>query len=142
MIFLQQLSRSIIVICVAFTCSTLCYLSFSSIQVFPELTNQMILTIFLLVVILMTFMHVMTFLKIDNIFIVYLSELGIMYIVILGAAYLFNLFPLTVNHIVLTFIASLLSYIAVVIIMFINETLQARYINKKIQERNRTSNLS
>lgn len=128
--------QSIVIICIAFTCSSLLYILFSSLKVFPEMTNGMLLSLFLLSSAMMALIHCTHLLPIDNIWIVYLLELMAVYSVLLASSYFLQLFPFSLAYILPTFIIGLLTYVLVVIITFLHETSHAKEINAVIERRN------
>lgn len=128
--------QSVVIICIAFACSSLLYVLFGTLHVFPPITNSMVLNLFLLSTVMMGLIHCTHLLPIDNIWIVYLLELMAVYSVLLVSGYFLQLFPFSLSYIIPTFIIGFLTYILVVVITFLYETSHANEINAVIERRN------
>ena len=120
---------------ISFTFSTTFYLLFSLLGIFSPINEQMVINMLYLSIAIMSSIYLMNLLPIENPFILWLLEPFSVLLVLLLAGSIFNMFPLTLYNTFFVMAIGILTYIMVIIVIFMGEQANARRINTVIQKR-------
>lgn len=132
---MKNLMQYIITICMSFTFSTIFYLLFSLISIFPPFDERMIISMLFISIGITVFMLVTHLLPIQSLLLIRLLEILVIVFVLLAAGKVFNIYPL--NHYYISFVLAtgLLTYVVVVLVNYISDLMSASKINMTIQNR-------
>jgi hypothetical protein len=120
---------------ISFTFSTIFYLFFSFRSVFPPLTEKMVVNMLVISVTIIVLIYMVHLLPINNPFLLRLLELSSVLLVLVFAGRFFTMYPFTPYYTFFVIVIGILTYIVVIIVIFIGEQASARRINNVIQKR-------
>ena len=127
--------RYIAASCISFTFSTIFYLFFSFQSIFPPLTEKMVVNMLVISIAIIVLIYMVHLLPIDNQFLLRMFELASVIFVLIFVGGFFTMYPFTPYYIFFVVVIGILTYIVVIIVIFIGEQASARRINKVIQKR-------
>ena len=127
--------RYIAASCVSFTFSTIFYLFFSFRSIFPPLTEQMVINMLIVSLAIIFLIYLVHLLPFDNSIFIRLLELSSVLFVLVCAGGIFTIYPFTPYDTFFVVVLGILTYIVVIIVIFIGEQTSARKINKVIRKR-------
>lgn len=132
---MKEFMRYIAASCVSFTFSTIFYLFFSFWSIFPPLTEQMVVNMLLLSMAIIFLIYLVHLLPIENSFLLRLLELSSVLFVLVLAGGVLTMYPFIPLNTFFVLVIGILTYIVVIIVIFIGEQTSARQINKVIKKR-------
>ena len=132
---MKDFMRYIATGCISFTFSCIFYLLCSLFSIFPSFTEQMVVNMLFISIAIMLLIYLTHLLPIENSFIARLLELFSVLLVLFFAGSIIKLFPFTPFYIFSILTVGVLTYIAVIIVIFIGDQASARRINTVIQNR-------
>ena len=132
---MKEIMRYIAASCVSFTFSTIFYLFFSFRSIFPPLTEQLVVNMLLLSMAIIFLIYLVHLLPFENPVFLRLLELSSVLFVLVSAGGFFTMYPFTPNNTFFVVVIGILTYIVVIIVIFIGEQTSARKINKVIKKR-------
>lgn len=121
--------------CMAFTFSCIFYLLFSYLSIFPPFDEQMVMNMLFISIGIMSFIFLLHLIPIHNPFVLRLTELVIVIGVLLIAGAFFKMFSFDSFHIYSVLVTGILTYVIVIIVLYISERATANKINTKIRAR-------
>ncbi len=120
---------------ISFTFSTIFYLFFSYQNVFPPLTEKLIVDMLVISIAIILMMYMVHLLPFDNPLLFRLLELFSVLLVLILAGSFFSIYPFTSYYTFFVVIIGIFTYIVVITVIFLGEQASARRINKVIQKR-------
>lgn len=132
---MKEFMQSIATICISFTFSSIFYLFFSRMSIFPPFDEQMVFNMLFIsvgITILITLTHL---LPIYNLLILRMLEISVVIIVLLLAGKLYGMFPFNQYYTFSVLAIGLLTYVVVITVIFIGDIVSANKINAAIQKR-------
>lgn len=121
--------------CISFTFSCIFYLLFSFLGIFPPFTEQMMINMIIISIVIILLIYLSHLLPIENPFFARLLELILVLLVLVFAGSLFNLFPFTLYYMLPILTIGVLTNLVVIIVIFIGDQASANRINTVIQKR-------
>ena len=121
--------------CIAFTFSCIFYLLFSYLELFPPFDEQMVMNMLFISIGIMSFIFLLHLLPIQHPLILRMAELAIVIVVLLVAGAFFNMFPLNNVYFFSVIVIGVLTYVIVILVLFIGEQATAKKINLEIRTR-------
>lgn len=134
---MNKLAEFMITGCIAFTFSCLFYLLFSFLHIFPPLNEMMLIYLLINSLGITCFIILLNLFQIQNFILLRLLEMMIVIIVLFLAGVFLNMFPLNWYYGGFVMITGILTYIAVILITFVNNRVSARQINASIRAKMR-----
>ena len=122
---MKEIMRYVATGCVSFTFSCIFYLFFSLLTIFPPLDEQTVVYMLFISIGIMSLIYLTHLLPIQNPFISRLLEVFIVLIVLLVASIFFNMVPFQSTYILAVLAIGLLTYIIVIIVLFIGDQADA-----------------
>ena len=132
---MKEFMRYIAASCVSFTFSIIFYLFFSFWSIFPPLTEQMVINMLIISLAIIFLIYLVHLLPIENSIFVRLLELSSVLFVLVFAGGIFTMYPFTPYDTFFVVVLGILTYIVVIIVIFIGEQTSARKINQVIKKR-------
>jgi len=123
--------------CISFTFSSLFYLLFSWLKIFPPMSETMIVHMLLISISIICLIFITHQLPIQNPLILRLIELLDVIIVLLVAGAVFKVFPFTWYDTPFIIITGILTYIVVIVVTFMGNQMSATQINASIAGKKR-----
>ena len=123
--------------CIAFTFSTVFYLFFSFLAIYPPIDEQMVVNMLFISISIMSLIFIANLLPIHNPLALRIIELIIVISVLLFSGVVFGMFPLTSYYILFLLGIGTLTYAVVMILLFMGEQATAKKINSEIRTRKR-----
>lgn len=133
---MQAMMRNIVTGSVSFTFSSLLYLFFSELGIFPPFSNPMVFNMLCLTVAILILISLANLLPIEHPVTIYALELVSVTIVLLSASFFFNLYPFKFQYLLPILLIGVMTYIIVIIVFFIGNQTSAKRINSLIKSRN------
>ena len=132
---MKEFMRYIATGCISFTFSCIFYLLFSLLTIFPPFDEQLVVYFLFISIGIMSLIYLTHFLPTQNPFVLRLLEVFVVLIVLLVASIFFNMVPLQSKYILSVLAIGLLTYIIVIIVLFIGDLADAQKINSAIRTR-------
>lgn len=132
---MKNFMRYIATGCISFTFSCIFYLLFSFLGIFPTFTEQMVINIMAISIVIMLLIYLTHLLPINNGFIARLLELFSVLLVLILAGSVFDIFPFTPFYIFSILMIGILTNLVVITVIFIGDQASANRINTVIQKR-------
>ena len=132
---MKEFMRYIAASCVSFTFSIIFYLFFSFWSVFPSITEQVVVNMLILSIAIILLIYLVHLLPIENSIFLRLMELSSVVFVLIFVGGFFSMYPVTPYNTIFVVVIGILTYIVVIIVIFIGEQTSARNINKVIKKR-------
>ena len=132
---MKNFMRYIATGCIAFTFSCIFYLLFSYLELFPPFDEQMVMNMLFISIGIMSFIFLLHLLPIQHPLILRMAELAIVIAVLLVAGAFFNMFPLNNVYFFSVIVIGVLTYVIVILVLFIGEQATAKKINLEIRTR-------
>lgn len=132
---MKYLMQSITIVCISFTFSSIFYVLFSYLSIFPPYEEQMVFNMLFIsigITVLITLTHL---LPIQHLFILRMIEIFIVLIILLAAGKFFEMFPFNPYFIFSVLTSGVLTYIVVITVIFIGDSRSANNINRAIRKR-------
>lgn len=126
---MDPLKHYISAACISFTFSTLFYLLFSWLNIFPPMEEAVIARMLVISISIIILIFITHRLPIQNTLILRLIELLDVVIVLLIAGGFFNLFPFTLSTTSFVIATGVLTYLVVIIVTFMGNQSSAMQIN-------------
>ena len=123
--------------CISFTFSSLFYLLFSWLKIFPPMSETMIVNMLLISISIICLIFITHQLPIQNPLILRLIELLDVIIVLLVAGAVFKIFPFTWYDTPFIITTGILTYIVVIVVTFMGNQMSATQINAAIAGKKR-----
>jgi hypothetical protein len=123
--------------CISFTFSSLFYLLFSWLKIFPPMSETMIVHMLLISISIICLIFITHQLPIQNPLILRLIELIDVIIVLLVAGAVFKVFPFTWYYTPFIITTGILTYIVVIVVTFMGNQMSATQINAAIAGKKR-----
>lgn len=121
---------------VSFTFSSLFYLFFSTVGIFPPFSDQLVFNMFFISIFILLSIYLINLLPIENIFFISALELLSVIAVLAISSFFFNLFPFTVGYMITVSLIGVVTYLTVFIINFIGHRKSTIQLNEMIQQQN------
>lgn len=118
--------------CISFTFSSLFYLLFSWLKIFPPMDETRIIHMLIISISIICLIFITHQLPIQNPLILRLIELLDVIIVLLVAGAVFGIFPFTWNDTPFIIMTGVLTYIVVIVVTFMGNQISATQINDAI----------
>lgn len=122
----------IVIGCIAFTCSSIFYLLFSVLSIFPPFNEQMTISMMIITFSIIVLMYIKNLLPIYNPTAMRIIEIVNVLLVLLVAGAVFSIFPFTPYYVLTVTLSGLLTYIVVIIVLFVGNIFNAQEINAAI----------
>lgn len=124
--------------CIAFTFSCIFYLVFSFLHVFPPMDAKMVVNMLLISIGIMSLIFLTHLLPIQNSLLTRFLELLDVIIVLLMAGFIFDMFPFSWYYVTFVVATGLLTYIIVILVIFMGNQSSAVQINSVIARAKRS----
>lgn len=121
--------------CISFTFSCVFYLILRTLHIFPPIDEQLVITLLFISISIMLFIYLTHLLPVKQPLISRLLEVLVVLVVLLVASIFFNMVPLKFVDIFFVLAIGLLTYVIVIVILFIGDLANARQINTIIRTR-------
>lgn len=121
--------------CFAFTFSSLFYLLFRQLGIFPPLTERMSITLFLVSALITCFMYLTHLLPFEQPLVVHFLEVLCIVLVLTAGGAFFDMFPLDLYHWSTVLLSGLLAYAFVIALIYLNTKADERKINEVIAKK-------
>lgn len=132
---MKNFMQYIVVICISFTFSSVFYILFSTLSIFPSLEEQMLVNMLFISIGITILMMVTHSLPIQSLFLVRILEMSVLIIVLLAAGKFFRVFPLNLYNTSFVLVTGLLTYVVVLLVTFVGDVMSANKINTTLQMR-------
>ena len=121
--------------CISFTFSCIFYLLFSFLGIFPAITEQLMIDMMFISIAIILLIYLSHLLPIETPLLLRLVELiSVLFVLFIGGI-LFDVFPFTLYFILPIISIGVLTYLVVIIVIFIGDQASAHQINSVIQNR-------
>ncbi|MHA6260842.1 hypothetical protein ACXYMX_13235 [Sporosarcina sp. CAU 1771] len=134
---MKEIMRYISSGCISFTLSSVFYLFFSSIDIFPPYDEQLAFTMLFISISILFFIYIIHLLPIQSSLLSRLLEVFIVQFVLIVAISFFNMVPLKSIYTIYVLGMGLAVYILLITILFIGDKATADKINLAIRSRNK-----
>ena len=121
--------------CISFTFSCIFYLLCSFSGIFPPIIEQMVIDMMFISIAIISLIYLSHLLPIETPVLARLLELILVLLVLIFAGSLLNLFPFTLYIMLPILTIGVLTYLVVIIVIFIGDQASANRINAVIQNR-------
>lgn len=121
---------------VSFTFSSLFYLFFSELGIFPNMSNQMMLNVLYITIAILVLIYATNLLPIENSITIYALELLSVITVLISSSFFFALYPFDIQYLLPILLIGVMTYIIVIVVFFIGNQTSAKRINSLIKKRN------
>ncbi len=121
---------------VSFTFSSLVYLFFSELGIFPNMSNQMMLNVLYITIAILVLIYATNLLPIENSITIYALELLSVITVLISSSFFFALYPFDIQYLLPILLIGVMTYIIVIVVFFIGNQTSAKRINSLIKKRN------
>lgn len=132
---MKDFMRYIATGCISFTFSCIFYLLCSFSGIFPPIIEQMVIDMMFISIAIISLIYLSHLLPIETPVLARLLELILVLLVLIFAGSLLNLFPFTLYIMLPILTIGVLTYLAVIIVIFIGDQASANRINAVIQNR-------
>lgn len=132
---MKDLMQYIIIVCVSFTFSTVFYILFSFLSIFPPFNEQMVFNMLFISIGITILIRLTHLLPIQHNFILRTLEISIVLLILLAAGKFFGMFPFNQYFILAVLTSGMLTYVVVIAVIFIGDSRSANKINTVIRRR-------